>query len=88
MTDAGPAVREALAGDLDQGFVELFGAYRQVVFSTALRLSGGWAEAEDLAAEAFLRAYRALARYDSKRIAELQPRPWLITILLNVWRNS
>ena len=78
----------ALGDDLDAGFVQLFGAHRQVVFSTALRVCGRWADAEDLTAEAFLRAYRALCGYDRERIAALQPRAWLLTILLNVWRNS
>jgi RNA polymerase sigma factor (sigma-70 family) len=58
------------------------------VFSTALRLCGRWADAEDLTAEAFLRAYRAVCRFERERIATLQPRPWLMTILLNAWRNS
>ncbi|MBF8186791.1 sigma-70 family RNA polymerase sigma factor [Nonomuraea sp. K274] len=73
--------------DLDEGFAELYAAYGNLAFSTALRLSGRWADAEDLTAEAFLRAYRALAGYDRDRIAELQPRAWLMTILMNVWRN-
>lgn len=78
----------ALAEDLDAGFVALFDTYRDVVFSAALRLCGRWADAEDLTAEAFLRAYRALAGYDRERIAALRPRPWLLTILANLWRNS
>jgi RNA polymerase sigma factor (sigma-70 family) len=77
----------ALNEDLDSGFVELFGAYRRLVFSVAVRVSGQWAEAEDLTAEAFLRAYRALRGYPPERILALQPRAWLVTILLNVWRN-
>ena len=77
----------ALHEDLDSGFVELFGAYRRLVFSVAVRVSGQWAEAEDLTAEAFLRAYRALRGYPPERILALQPRAWLVTILLNVWRN-
>ncbi|MEU6718819.1 sigma-70 family RNA polymerase sigma factor [Nonomuraea sp. NPDC046802] len=80
-------VRKALLDDLDEGFAELYGAYRGLVFSTALRLSGRWADAEDLTAEAFLRAYRALAGYDRDRVAGLQPRAWLMTILMNIWRN-
>lgn len=86
--DAAASVVSALAADLDAGFVELFDGYRGPVFSTALRLSGRWADAEDLTAEAFLRAYRALCRYEPARIAALQPRAWLMTILLNLWRNS
>jgi RNA polymerase sigma-70 factor (ECF subfamily) len=77
----------ALSEDLDGGFVELFGAYRRLVFSVAVRVCGQRAEAEDLTAEAFLRAYRALRGYPPERTLALQPRAWLVTILLNVWRN-
>jgi RNA polymerase sigma factor (sigma-70 family) len=87
-TDIRTSVTARLAEDLDAGFVGLFDGYRHVVFSTALRLCGRWADAEDLTAEAFLRAYRALAGYDAERIAALRVRPWLLTILTNLWRNS
>lgn len=79
---------KALVDDLDTGFADLFDAYQGLVFSAALRLSGRREDAEDLAAEAFLRAYRAVCGYDRDRIAALQPRPWLMTILTNLWRNS
>ncbi|MGH3901313.1 MAG: RNA polymerase sigma factor, partial [Pseudonocardiaceae bacterium] len=59
MRDA-PSVLVRLTEDLDGGFVELFGAYRRLVFSVAVRVCGNSAEAEDLTAEAFLRGYRAL----------------------------
>jgi len=84
----GTEVLAELAGDLDRGFAALYDAHRQVLFSTAVRVSGRWADAEDLTAEAFLRAYRALRGYPRERIMALQPRPWLLTILLNTWRNS
>lgn len=84
--DAEPVLL-ALSEDLDSGFVELFGAYRRLVFSVAVRVSGHPTVAEDLTAEAFLRAYRALRAYPAERILALQPRAWLVTILLNVWRN-
>lgn len=74
--------------DLDTGFIELFQAYQHVVFSTALRISGLWADAEDLAAESFLRAYRALSTFQRSRLLALQPRSWLLTITLNLWRNQ
>lgn len=82
------AVIAALLDDLDHGFAALYEAYRGTVFSTALRLSGRWAEAEDLSAEAFLRAYRALCGYDEGRLAALRPRAWLLTVLTNHWRNT
>ena len=77
-----------LAADLDAGFAALFEAHQHVLFSTALRICGGWADAEDLTATAFLRAFRALSGYDRERIAALRTRPWLLTILLNAWRNQ
>lgn len=80
-------IRDALRNDLDRGFELLFEAHQRQLFSTALRLSGRWADAEDLSADAFLRAYRALRDYPPERIAALRPRAWLVTILLNAWRN-
>lgn len=78
----------ALAADLDEGFAVLVSAYQRLIYSIAVRVSGRPAEAEDLASEAFLRAYAALRGYDATRIAALRPRAWLATIVLNVWRNS
>lgn len=84
MTDP---VAEALAKDLEDGYASLYDTYRGVVFSTSLRLSGRWTDAEDIAAEAFLRAYRALLGYDTDRRGTLKTRCWLMTIVMNVWRN-
>jgi RNA polymerase sigma-70 factor (ECF subfamily) len=81
-------VAAELAADLDAGFATLFEAHRNVLFSTALRICGRWADAEDLTAAAFLRAYRALSGYERERIASMRTRPWLLTILLNAWRNQ
>jgi DNA-directed RNA polymerase specialized sigma24 family protein len=53
-----------LAADLDAGFAALFAAHQDVLFGTALRICGRWADAEDLTAAAFLRAFRALSGYD------------------------
>lgn len=87
MSDDVDWLTSALAHDLDAGFVELFEAYRGLVFSVALRVSGRHADAEDLTAEAFLRAYRALSGYDRERIAKLKVRAWLLTIVMNLRRN-
>ena len=83
-TATGPdRIAVELAADLDAGFAALFEAHQNVLFSTALRICGRWADAEDLTAAAFLRAFRALSGYDRERIAGLRTRPWLLTILLN-----
>jgi RNA polymerase sigma factor (sigma-70 family) len=81
-------LRLGLIVDLDAGFAELVRHHERVVYSVALRLTAGSADAEDLSAEAFLRAYRALRDFDAARIRELRIRPWLLTILRNTARNA
>jgi RNA polymerase sigma-70 factor (ECF subfamily) len=81
-------LRERLSRDVDGGFEDLVVTYQRSVYTTALRISGRPADAADLAAETFLRAYAALRRYRPQRIRQLQVRPWLVTILLNLWRNQ
>jgi RNA polymerase sigma-70 factor (ECF subfamily) len=81
-------LRRALVADLDTGFADVVRVHERVVYSVALRLTRGAADAEDLAAEAFLRAYRALCSYDTALIAGLRLRPWLLTILRNTARNA
>ncbi len=77
-----------LAIDLDGSFVDLVREHQGLVFGVALRVVGNGATAEDVAQEAFVRAYRALKRYPRQRIAELKPRPWLARITLNLARNQ
>jgi len=82
------ALLAALVDDLDAGFAALVRRYQRVVFSVALRVTGKASESEELSAESFLRAYVALRGYEPARIYSLQPRPWLLTIMLNTWRNT
>ena len=95
MSEASPDERQAaspivalLAEDLDAGFVELVRQYQQPLYSVAVRVCGAAADADDLCAEAFGRAYRALRGYSRQRIVDLRPRAWLVTIVLNTWRNT
>jgi RNA polymerase sigma-70 factor (ECF subfamily) len=81
------AVLDGLADDLDAGFGAFVASHSGAVYSTALRLSGSRAEADDLAQETFVRAYRALRRFDPQRVLALESRAWLLTITLNLWRN-
>jgi RNA polymerase sigma factor (sigma-70 family) len=78
---------EALAADLDAGFSRLVDATRDRVYALALSLTRSPHDAEDVAQEAFVRAYKALRSYAPSRIRALQPRAWLAKIALNVWRN-
>lgn len=76
---------DRLAGDLDGSFEELVKAVRDDLYSGLRPLHG--VEAEDLAQEALVRAYRALSGYEPDRIRTLRLRPWIWTIALNLSRN-
>ena len=80
-------LRERLAEDLDGSFEDLVRTYQDRLFSYALRLTGKREDAEEVAQDAFVRAYRALATYPAARIAGLALRPWLYRITLNLARN-
>jgi RNA polymerase sigma factor (sigma-70 family) len=77
-----------LRDDVDEAFPDVVAAYQQAVFTTALRMAPRPEDAADIAAEAFLRAYAALRDYAPERIGQLQLRPWLLTIVLNLLRNK
>jgi RNA polymerase sigma-70 factor (ECF subfamily) len=76
-----------LARDLDGAFATLVAHHQDLVFGVARRMTKNPQDAEDLAQEAFLRAYRALGGYEKSRIRELRLRGWLARITLNLGRN-
>lgn len=76
-----------LATDLDGTFEDVVRAHQDRLFSVALRLLGDPSDAEEVAQDAFVRAYRALNGYDAERIRVLQLRGWLATIVINLSRN-
>lgn len=81
-------ILERLATDPAGGYPEFVRAHADLVYTVALRCSGSPADADDLAQEAFVRAYRALGTYPAERIRELSARAWLATIVTNLWRNE
>jgi RNA polymerase sigma factor (sigma-70 family) len=78
---------DGLARDLDGSFEALVRAHQDRLFSLALRYVGDAHDAEEIAQDAFVRAYRALAGYPTQQIEALAIRPWLSTIVLNMCRN-
>lgn len=80
-------LRDRLAADLDGSFEELVRDYQDRLFSFALRLTGRREDAEEVAQDAFVRAYRALGGYPPERIRAMALRAWLYQITLNVARN-
>ncbi|MFF1764017.1 RNA polymerase sigma factor [Streptomyces sp. NPDC058249] len=72
------------AGDHD-AFGELFDAYARSVYNHAYRLTGDWAQAEDVVSLTFLDAWRLREKLDEEGGS---PRPWLLGIATNVTRNT
>jgi RNA polymerase sigma-70 factor (ECF subfamily) len=85
--DADSLLIAALATDLDGAFEGVVLAHQDRLYSIALRVLGQPADAEEAAQDALVRAYRAIAGYPAERILELQLRPWLATIVLNLCRS-
>ena len=81
------ALRGRLAEDLDGAFEDLVRAYQDRLFSFALRLTSRREDAEEIAQDAFVRAYRALGTYPAERIRGMALRAWLYQVTLNVTRN-
>lgn len=76
-----------LADDLDAAFPEFLAHHQDLAYAVAMRMTRHPADAEDLAQEAFIRAYRALLGYEPQRRRELHPRGWLVAIVANLGRN-
>ncbi|HEY6057726.1 MAG TPA: sigma-70 family RNA polymerase sigma factor [Candidatus Limnocylindrales bacterium] len=76
-----------LADDLDGAFEALVLSHQARLYSIARRLLADPRDAEEIAQDAFVRAYRALAGYDRERRLALQLRAWLATIVVNLSRN-
>jgi len=75
-------IRLARQGD-QAAWEALMHAHQEPVFRLAYLLLGDPDEAEDIAQETFLRAYKALKRFDSERPL----RPWLLRIASNLAHN-
>jgi RNA polymerase sigma-70 factor (ECF subfamily) len=76
-------VRRARAGHVECR-EDLARVWLGPVYATALALTGRTADAEDLAQEAFLRAFRSLATL--RRPAGFGP--WILQIVRNAWRDA
>ncbi|HEX9036245.1 MAG TPA: sigma-70 family RNA polymerase sigma factor [Ktedonobacterales bacterium] len=86
--DADSELARLLACDPAAGFEQLARNWQNRLYAFALRMSGSPADAEDIAQETLVRAWRALATYSEERRASLQVRAWLFQIAVNLVRNS
>ena len=80
LSDDTPVQTPKQEGDRQAEFTKFMRTYQNMVFSTAARLSGNDAQAEDIAQEVFLRAHRKFDELrDSPRAAG-----WLKTVATNL----
>jgi RNA polymerase sigma factor (sigma-70 family) len=77
MADESDAIRRLREGDA-AAYAELVRAHQRIAFRTAWLIAGP-AEAEEVTQVAFLKAYRALSRFELGRPF----RPWLLRIVAN-----
>ncbi|MBA3451299.1 MAG: sigma-70 family RNA polymerase sigma factor [Chloroflexia bacterium] len=75
-------IERARRGDV-AAYEELVRRYQQIAFRVAYVIVGSAADAEDVAQEGFVRAYRALGGFRDGALV----RPWLLTIVANAARS-
>ena len=71
----------------DRVFERLVRDHQDGIYALGFALTGNRHDAEDIAQDTFIRAYRALATYPPERVRELKQRAWLHRIAVNVVRN-
>ncbi len=74
-----------LATDLDKYFCTFVTHYQSSVYAFLVRQTGHPHDAEDIAQEAFIQAYYALADYPKPRIQAMALKPWLFKIAINIF---
>jgi RNA polymerase sigma-70 factor, ECF subfamily len=72
---------------VERHFERMVDEHKDRIFAASLAMTGNRHDAEEVAQDTFLRAYRALATYPPERIRDLKERPWLHRIAVNVVRN-
>ncbi|QDU60497.1 ECF RNA polymerase sigma-E factor [Planctomycetes bacterium Pan216] len=82
LSDDQDLVDRCLAGD-EIAYRDFVERYQELIHGVCYRLLRDRHEAEDVAQEVFLRAIRALDRWDSRRPL----RPWILTIAINRCRT-
>jgi RNA polymerase sigma-70 factor, ECF subfamily len=57
------------------------------IYALGLAMTGNRMDAEEVAQDTFMRAYRALVTYSPDRVGDLKQKAWLHRIAVNVVRN-
>lgn len=85
--DTDTALANRLATDVEAAFPALVAEHQDRLYTIALRLLGDRRDAEEVAQDALVRAFRAMRGYPRERVAALKLRPWLASIAVNLARN-
>ena len=85
--DTDVALANRLARDIDAAFPRLVAEHQDRLYTIALRLLGDRRDAEEVAQDALVRAFRAIRDYPRERVERLRLRPWLASITVNLARN-
>ena len=72
---------------VERVFERMVHEHQDRLYALGFALTGNRRDAEEIAQDTLLRAYRALATYSPERIRDLKQRPWLHRIAVNVARN-
>ena len=72
---------------VDRLFERMVREHQDRVYAASLAMTGNRHDAEEVAQDTFLRAFRALTSYSPQRIRDLKERAWLHRIAINVVRN-
>ena len=72
---------------VERQFERMVREHQDRVFALGFALTGNRHDAEEVAQDTFLRAYRALVTYPPDRIRDLKQKAWLHRIAVNVFRN-
>ncbi len=83
MEPSDAALVEQVLGGRKEAYAHLVRRYQDTVYNLALRWTGDRDEADDLAQETFVRAYRKLRSYDPG----YSMRNWLLAICSNLAKN-
>lgn len=76
-------IQKSIRGDVDS-FEQLISQYMRYVYTLALRMMGNEADAEDMAQEALIKAFRSISSYRE----EAKFSTWLYRITVNVCKDA
>ena len=68
-------------------FERMVREHQDRIYALGLALTGNRHDAEEVAQDTFLRAYKALVGYTPDRVRDLKQKAWLHRIAVNVFRN-